>query len=82
MSGYVIEFWRGNEHVLDYEGEEYRSIEAAHQHIQDLLREMINDPWAEDWTGCRFEVTRSEGRKVLDIPVLAAMSALVRRMAH
>ena len=82
MSGYWIEFWRGNERVFDYESDEFRTLEAAQQHIHALLQEMLSDPWAEDWTGCRFEVRRAGGKSVLDVPVLAAMSAIARRRAH
>ncbi len=84
MNGYRIEFWRGNERVadLDYETDEFRSLEAAQQHIHALLHVMLSDPWAEDWTGCRFEVRRMGGSSVLDVPVLAAMSAIARRKLH
>ena len=84
MTDYQIEFWRGNERVsdLDYETDEFRSLEAAQQHIHDLLHMMLSDPWAEDWTGCRFEVRRAGGKRILEVPVLAAMSAIARRKLH
>jgi 3-oxoacyl-[acyl-carrier-protein] synthase III len=84
MTDYQIEFWRGNERVsdLDYETDEFRSLEAAQQHIHALLHAMLSDPWAEDWTGCRFEVRRAGGKSVLEVPVLAAMSAIARRKLH
>ena len=82
MSEYRIEFWRGNERVFDYESDEYRSLEVAQQHIHALLHVMLSDPWAEDWTGCRFEVRRAGGKSVVDIPVLATMSAIARRKLH
>ena len=82
MSEYRIEFWRGNERVFDYESDKYRSLEAAQQHIHDLLQVMLSDPWAEDWTGCRFEVRRAGGKSVVDSPVLATMSAIARRKLH
>ena len=82
MTDYQIEFWRGNERVFDYESDEYRSLEAAQQHIHALLQVMLSDPWAEDWTGCRFEVRRAGGKSVLEVPVLAAMSAIARGKLH
>ncbi len=84
MNGYRIEFWRGNERVadLDYETDEFRSLEAAQQHIHALLHVMLSDPWAEDWTGCRFEVVTAAGETLFSVPVLAAMSAIARRRSH
>ncbi len=82
MTGYYIEFWRGHERVFDDEGVVYRSLYAASRHIHEQLREMMTDHRADDWTGCRFEATTEEGKKVLEVPVLAEMSAIARRAAH
>jgi hypothetical protein len=82
MTNYSIEFWRGGERVFKYEGEEFSNPADARQHIEDLLHEMMSDPAAEDWTGCRFEVATSDGIRVLQVPVLATMSALARRSSH
>ena len=82
MTDYHIVFWRGQEHVFDYDGGEYCSLYAARQHIHELLREMMTDVWREDWTGCRFDVTTEAGKVLLEVPVLAEMSAIARRAAH
>ena len=82
MIFYHIQFWRGSDQIIDYEDDEYRSHEGARQSINDLIREMMADRWSEDWSGCRFEVTTSDGATVLSIPVLAAMNALARRTHH
>lgn len=82
MIGYHIEFWRGLDRIIDYEDDEYRTLAEARQSVENLVREMMIDRWSEDWTGCRFEVTTSDGTTVLSIPVMAAMSALVHRIHH
>jgi hypothetical protein len=75
---YFIEFWRGAERILEYEREAYDSPEEARQYIEDLVREMMSDS-TDDWTGCYFAVARSDGATVLQVPVLATMSAIARR---
>ena len=82
MIVYHIQFWRGRDRIIDYEDDEYRTLNEARQSVEDLIREMMTDRWSEDWTGCRFEVTTSDGTTVLSIPILAAMSALARRTHH
>jgi hypothetical protein len=82
MTRYYVEFWRGVERDPDYQGDEFDSPKEASEHINDLLHEMISDPWEEDWPGCRFQVMASGGERVLAVPVLAAMSALARKAAH
>jgi hypothetical protein len=79
---FYIEFWQGTERIAEYEEDGYPSMFEAREHIEDLLREMMTDTWAEDWTGCRFEVTGSDGRTVLQVPILPAMRALARRNSH
>lgn len=81
MTVYHIEFWRGRDQIIDYEDDEYRSLDDARLYVEQLIREMMADRWSEDWTGCRFEVTTS-GKTVLSVPVLATMSALARRTHH
>ena len=82
MTNYHIEFWRGAERVVGYESDEYITPAEARQHIDDLLEEMMTDAWAEDWTGCHFAVASWDGTTVLQVPVLATMSALARRRSH
>jgi ABC-type ATPase with predicted acetyltransferase domain len=82
MSAYHIHFWRGQNHIIDYEDDEYPSVEEARRHVEDIIREMMKDTMTEDWTGCRFEVTTVEGSPVLQIPVLTMMSAIARRTHH
>jgi hypothetical protein len=82
MTNYNIEFWRGAERILEYEGDEYPNLDDAQRHIDELLQEMMADSWLEDWTGCRFAVASLEGETVLEVPVLATMSAIARRRSH
>jgi hypothetical protein len=82
MVTYHIEFRRGQERIFDYEGEEFTSLNMVHQHIDDLLQEMISDSYRNDWTGCRFAVATETGQPVAEIPVLPAMSAMARRTHH
>ena len=82
MTVYHIQFWRAGDQIIDYEDDEYRSLDDARLYIEQLIREMMADRWSEDWTGCRFEVTTSGGRTVLSVPVLATMSTLARRTHH
>ncbi len=82
MIAYHIQFWRGEEQIIDYEDDEYLSLDEARQHIESLIEEMMADPCSEDWTGCRFVVATKSGRAVLQVPVLAAMNALARRTHH
>jgi hypothetical protein len=82
MTNYCVEFWRGAERIIEYESEDYLSLDKVRQHIEDLTQQMMSDPWAEDWTGCRFTVAKSDGTIVLQDHVPAAMSALARRRTH
>jgi len=82
MATYNIEFWRGAERIFEYEGDEYSNLDDAQHHINELLQEMITDSWSEDWTGCRFAVASLDGKRVLEVPVLATMSAIARRRSH
>ena len=82
MTTYCVEFWRGADRIVEYESDEAVTLDKVRQDIENLLQEMMSNPWAEDWTGCRFTVTTSEGRIVLQGHVLAAMSALARRRPH
>ena len=79
---YHIEFWRGAERVVEFDRNEFPTPDEAQQHIHDLLQEMMADPWAEDWTGCRFALASSDGQTVLDVPVLVTMGSLARRTNH
>jgi hypothetical protein len=82
MTNCYIEFWRGGERVFEYEGDEFSNPDDARHHIEDLLHQMMRDSAVEDWTGCRFEVATERGKTVLQVPVLATMSALARRSSH
>ena len=82
MAAYHIQFWRGEEQIIDYEDDEYLGLEEARQHIEDLIREMVADPWGEDWTGCSFVVATHSGKAILRVPVLEAMGAMTRRTRH
>ncbi len=82
MAAYHIQFWRGEEQIIDYEDDEYLDLDEAKRHIEDLVREMMVDLWGEDWTGCSFVVATHDGRAVLKIPVLQAMGAMTRRTHH
>jgi hypothetical protein len=82
MTNYHIEFWRGAERIFDYEDDECRSRDHARRHVEGLIQEMMTDAHGDDWTGCRFEVTTSRGKPVLQVPVLPTMSAITRRTQH
>jgi hypothetical protein len=82
MTEYHLQFWRGQERVFDYESDEFDSLDEARCHIDELIEAMRGDPSGEDWTGCRFDVATVRGKTVLQVPVLAAMSALARGKAH
>jgi hypothetical protein len=79
---YYIEFWLGADRIAEYDDVEYPSPDAAREHIDSLLRDMLADGSTDDWTGCRFAVATQDGRTVLQVPVLAAMSAIARRRSH
>ncbi len=79
---YYIEFWLGADRIAEYDDAEYPSPDAAREHIDSLLRDMLADGSTDDWTGCRFAVATQDGRTVLQVPVLAAMSAIARRRSH
>jgi hypothetical protein len=79
---YYIEFWLGADRIAEYDDAEYPSPDAAREHIDDLLRDMLADGSTDDWTGCRFEVATPDGRTVLRVPVLAGISAIARRRSH
>jgi hypothetical protein len=70
ITNYCIEFWRGAERILEYEGNENVTPEEARQDIQDLIQGMMTDIGAEDWTGCRFVVATLDGRTVFQVPIL------------
>jgi len=82
MTEYHLQFWRGQERVFDYESDEFNNLDEARCHIDDLIRAMREDASNEDWTGCRFDVATARGRTVLQVPVLATMSALAQGRAH
>jgi hypothetical protein len=79
---YYIEFWLGADRIAEYDDAEYPSPDAAREHIDNLLRSMLADGSTDDWTGCRFEVATRDGRTVLQVPVLAGISAIARRRSH
>jgi hypothetical protein len=82
MIVYRVEFWRGNSRVHDFACEEHWTIEDAAQNVRDLLRSIMEDPSMEDWTGCRFEIARSDGRSIVEVPIMKAISALARQIGH
>jgi hypothetical protein len=82
MIEYYIEFWRDGVRVRDFESDEHWTLDEAAQRVRDLLCEMMNDPSMDDWTGCRFEIARSDGRSVVQVPIMKAMAALARRIGH
>jgi hypothetical protein len=79
---YYIEFWLGADRIAEYDDAEYPSPDAAREHIDGLLQNMLADGSTDNWTGCRFEVATRDGRTVLQVPVLAGISAIARRRSH
>ncbi len=82
MIAYQVEFWRGDSRVHDYTGEEHWTIDEAAQNVRDLLQSIMEDPSMEDWTGCRFEIARSDGRSIVQVPIMKAIGALARQKGH
>ena len=82
MMEYHIEFWRDGVRVRNFESDVHWTLDEAAQRVRDLLREMMNDPSMDDWTGCRFEIARSDGRSVVQVPIMTAMGALARQIGH
>jgi hypothetical protein len=82
MMEYYIEFWRDGVRIRDFESDAHWTLDEAAQRIRDLLHEMMNDPSMEDWTGCRFEIARSDGCSIVQVPIMKAMGALARRIGH
>jgi hypothetical protein len=77
-----IAFWRGVERAAEFEHCRYPTREKGKPHIHNLLREMMPDPWAEGWTECRFAVASWDGQTAREVPALAAMGSLARRIGH
>ncbi len=82
MMIYRVEFWRGDSRVRDFAGEEHWTIHDAAQNVRDLLHAIMKDPSMEDWTGCRFEIARSDGRSIVQVPIMKAIGALARQIGH
>jgi hypothetical protein len=82
MAAYHIQFWRGEEQIIDFEDDEYLGLVEAGRHIEDLIREMVADSWGEDWIGCSFVVATHNGKAIHRVPVLEAMGAMTRRTRH
>ena len=82
MMIYQVEFWRGDIRVRDFTSEEHWTMDEAVQNVRDLLQAIMEDPSIEDWTGCRFEIARSDGRSVAQVPIMKAIGALARQVGH
>ncbi len=82
MGAFHIQLWRNQKHLIDFADDRSRSIDEASQRIAALLQDMMDELHEEDWTGCRFEVTTSDGGPVLTLPVLPTMSAIARQTRH
>src|SRR3712207_9529622 len=65
-----------------FAGEEHWSIHDAVQNVRDLLHAIMEDPALEDWTGCRFEIARSDGRSVIQVPIMRAIGAIARQVGR
>ena len=57
-------------------------MDEAVQNVRDLLQAIMEDPALEDWTGCRFEIARSDGRSVVQVPIMKAIGAMARQVGH
>jgi hypothetical protein len=75
----TIQFWHGKHCLLGLEDKGCASLEDASRRLSALLYELMSED--QDWTGCRFQVTDVEGKVVLVVPVLPAMSAIARQTA-
>jgi hypothetical protein len=82
MMIYQVEFWRGDIRVRDFTSEEHWTMDEAVQNVRDLLQAIMEDPSIEDWSGCRFEIARSDGRSVVQVPIMKAIGAIARQLGH
>jgi hypothetical protein len=70
MPRFYLHLWNGSEHVLDQEGDELESAEAAYLEAFEAAKEMAADLIRSriDATAYRFDVVDAHGRAVLDLP--------------
>jgi hypothetical protein len=82
MMEYHVEFWRGDSRVRGFPSEEHWTIDEATQQVRDLLHGMVKSPSMVDWTGCRFEIARSDGRSVVQVPIMRPIGSIARQVGH
>ena len=82
MMIYQVEFWRGDIQVREFTSEEHWTMDEAVQNVRDLLQAIMEDPAIEDWSGCRFEIARSDGRSVVQVPIMNAIGEIARQVGH
>ena len=70
MPRFYLHLWNGSEHVLDQEGDELESAEAAYLEAFEAAKEMAADLIRSrvDVASYRFDVVDVRGRAVLDLP--------------
>ena len=66
MTNHNIELWRGAERIFEYEGDECPNLDDAQHRINEFVQEM--NPWM--------------GKAVLELPLLATISAIAPRSSH
>ena len=79
MTNYNIELWRGAERIFEYEGDECPNLDDAQRRINEFVQEMMTDSWSEDGTGIAHPWM---GKAVLEVPLLATISAIAPRSSH
>ncbi len=82
MMEYHVEFWRDDVRVRFFDSEGHWTIDEATQRVRNLLHEMMRSPSMKDWTGCRFEIVRSDGCSIVQVPIMRAMGAIARYTGH
>ena len=82
VTEYHVEFWRGDVRVRFFDSKGLWTINEAAQRVRDLIADLMRKPSMEDWTGCRFEIVRSDGRSIVQVPIMRAMGAIARYTGH
>ena len=82
MMEYHVEFWRDGVRVRFFDSEGLWTIDEAAQRVRDLVHDLMKRPSMEDWTGCRFEIVRSDGRSIVQVPIMRAIGAIARYTGH
>jgi hypothetical protein len=82
MTRHHCEVWRGNSCISELKGVSFKDPGDALEYVISVVRGLLTSEWATvDWTAWRFEVTDSEGARVLTVPIRIALNAIARKAA-